>query len=278
MVRKRIRLAQNFLKDPQLVAELIKRSSIASEDTVVEIGPGEGVITNELAKIAREVIAIEKDPVLARELAKRMRDKTQVGVYTADFLNFRVDAPAYKIFSNIPFNRTADIIKNILDSDRVCEAYLIVQAEAAEKYSGEPVETKISVLSKPWFTFDMAHHFESTDFEPAPAVEVVLLHIHRRAEYLVERNLAELYRNFINFAFHSSKDNLSQGFKKIFTYTQWKRLAKDLGFPIKAKPTELSFEQWLALFRYFMQGVSEDKKRLINPTVGNTRTRGAALR
>lgn len=263
MIRKRIRLAQNFLKDPQLVADLVMSSSITSDDVVLEIGPGDGIITNELAKIARKVIAIEKDPPLAKGLRNRLRDREHVRVHTADFTHFKIENQTYKIFSNIPFNATADIIKRILNSDSFSEAYLIVQAEAAEKYSGVPTETKISVLSKPWFTFDLAHSFERNDFEPVPSVDVVLLHIRQRAEPLLGRESAELYRNFVNFGFHSTKQNLSLGFKKVFTYTQWKRLSKDLGFAIKVKPTELRFEQWLGLFTYFLKGVTDEKKRLI---------------
>jgi 23S rRNA (adenine-N6)-dimethyltransferase len=272
MIRKRIRLAQNFLKDPKLVTNLVRNSSITPEDVVLEIGPGEGIITNELAKIARKVIAIEKDPSLAEGLRKRMRDIQHVRVYASDFIHFNVEEKAYKIFSNIPFNRTADILKGILNSDRVSEAYLIVQAEAAEKYSGVPTETKVSVLSKPWFTFDIAHRFERNDFEPVPSVDVVLLHIRRRAQSLLGRELAELYSSFVNFGFHSTKENLSLAFKKIFTYPQWKRLSKDLRFAIKVKPTELRFEQWLSLFTYFTKSVTEEKKSLISLSAGRTQS------
>lgn len=264
MLRKRIRLAQNFLKDSKLVAELVQRSSITSEDVVVEIGPGEGIITDELAKVARKVIAVEKDPSFAEALRKRMRGSQHVRVVTADFMQFNVEDAPYKMFSNIPFNRTADILKRILTSERVIEAYLIVQAEAAEKYSGLPRETKISVLSKPWFTFDVAHQFDRNDFEPVPSVDVVLLHIQRRTQPLVDQRSAELYRKFVNYGFHSTKENLSLAFKKVFTYAQWKRLSSDLGFAIKVKPTELRFEQWLGLFTYFMKGVTEEKKSVIS--------------
>ena len=263
MIRKRIGLAQNFLKDPQLVARLIRNSSISAEDVVVEIGPGEGIITDELAKIAGKVIAVEKDPILATRLKKRMEGKPHVEVHTADFMRFSVKENAYKIFSNIPFNRTADIVKRILKFDHPSDAYLIIQKEAAEKYSGVPMETKISVLTKPWFTFDIAYQFERTDFEPVPSVDVVLLHIHARDRPLLQKGEAEMYRQFVSYGFHSTRENLSLAFKKIFTYTQWKRLSRDLKFPIKVKPTELRFDEWLKLFSYFLTGVAEEKKDLI---------------
>ncbi len=264
MIRQRIRLAQNFLKDPRLVAALVTNSSITPADVVLEIGPGEGIITQELAKIAGKVIAVEQDSVLAARLRKDLRWKQHVQIHTADFLQFKLEDAAYKIFSNIPFNRTADILRTILSSDRVSDAYLIVQSEAAQKYSGVPRETKASVLAKPWFTFDFAYRFERSNFEPVPSVDVVLLHIQRQARPRVEKPLAETYRKFVNYGFHSTNQNLSLAFKKVFTYTQWKRLSKEFGFPVKVKPTELRFEQWLGVFNYFTKGVAEEKKNLVN--------------
>ena len=67
---KQLALAQNFLKSVQLVRSLLKISSIGPEDTVYEIGPGRGIITGELARIARKVIAVETDPHLVEYLEK----------------------------------------------------------------------------------------------------------------------------------------------------------------------------------------------------------------
>ncbi|HEX8847784.1 MAG TPA: 23S ribosomal RNA methyltransferase Erm [Pyrinomonadaceae bacterium] len=260
MVRKRIELAQNFFKDPQLVASLVQHSSLSEEDVVVEIGPGEGIITKELAKIVLKVIAVERDFALASSLKKQMKEKPNVEVHMADFLQFEIKEASYKIFSNIPFNRTADIVKKILNSKQVREAYLIVQKEAAEKYTGRPRETEVSVLTKPWVASEIIRHFERTDFEPVPSVDVVLLHTRRLDDPLIPEPQAELYRQFVRYGFHATKDNLALSFKKLFTYAQWKRLAKDLKFPLKVTPTALKFEQWVGLFKYFLIGVSEEKK------------------
>src|SRR5436305_3777748 len=117
MLRKRIALGQNFFTNPELVASLVQRSSLTADDVVVEIGPGEGIITKELAKVARKVIAIEMDSALAADLKERMKEEPRVEIHAGDFLRFEVAEPVYKIFSNIPFNRTADILKRILNSE-----------------------------------------------------------------------------------------------------------------------------------------------------------------
>jgi hypothetical protein len=73
----------------------------------------------------------------------------------------------------------------------------------------------------------------------------------------------------VAFGYGSWKSNLKAGFKPIFTYTQWKRLAKDLDFAMKSTPTELSLEQWVGLFECFQKRVPAFKKRqcLSKPSV-----------
>ena len=260
MLRKRIALGQNFLRDPKLVALLVQRSSVAADDVVIEIGPGEGIITKELAKVARKIIAIEMDFTLVRSLKEKMKDQPQVEICAGDFLKFEVAESSYKIFSNIPFNRTADIVKRILNSEQVKEAYLIVQKEASEKYTGTPRETEVSVLHKPWVSAEIVHQFSPTDFEPVPSTDTVMLFLRRRENPLVSEHQKELYRQFVSHGFHASRNNLALSFKKVFTYEQWKRLARSLKFPIKVTASGLKFEQWLGLFQYFLTGVAEEKK------------------
>ena len=260
MVRKRIALGQNFFTNPQLVSFLVQNSSLSPDDTVVEIGPGEGIITRELAKVARKVIAVEMDSALARNLKERMKSQPNVKIYTGDFLKFDIAGEDYNIFSNIPFNRTADIVKRILRSEQCREAYLVVQKEAGEKYTGMPRETEVSILNKPWVAAEITHHFKRTDFDPVPSTDTVMLHLWRRHDPLVTNHQKEIYRRFVSHGFHAAKDNLALSFKNIFTYEQLKRLSKDLGFPLKVTPSALKFEQWLGLFKYFLTGVAEEKK------------------
>ena len=263
-VRKRIRYAQNFLKDPELVRQIVESSNISRLDTVYEIGPGEGIITMVLAEMCKLVVAIEIDPALAAHLKIKLRDIRNVRIVTADFLTYNIKGERYKVFSNIPFNATADIIRKLLaDRDMLTDAYLILQKEAAEKFAGTPRETQFSVLTKPWFQFTIERHFRRTDFEPVPSVEVVLLHIAKRHQALVSTEDELAFRRFIAFGFGAWKKDLKITFKKVFTYEQWKRLSSELGFPLRPKPTELTFEQWLGLFDAFLHVVPGEKRSLV---------------
>jgi 23S rRNA (adenine-N6)-dimethyltransferase len=257
--RKQILLAQNFLKSPALARRIVEAGTIGPADLVYEIGAGTGILTAELARQAREVVAIEKDPGLCRRLRERFRSTTNVRIVECDFLRFRVPVRDYKIFGNIPYNITADIVRKILYVPPVpSEAYLIMQREPARKFAGIPHETLFSVSAKPYFEFRIVRTLQRTDFEPVPSVDSVLLHIRRRRIPLIQKEHAGPYREFVRHGFTGWKKDLRTAYKHVFTYTQWKRLSKDLHFPIDATPTQLTFEQWLGLYHGFRQLVMRE--------------------
>jgi 23S rRNA (adenine-N6)-dimethyltransferase len=257
-------LAQNFLRSSNLVRFLADMSSIGVDDVVYEIGPGGGIITAELARIARKVIAIEKDPDFAQALCKRFQDIDNVQIIHSDFLRYSVPDREYKIFANIPYNVTADIVRKILHVPPApSEAYLIVQKEAAQKFSGSPHETQFSILAKPLFDIRILRDLQRTDFEPVPAVDSVLLRIKKRETALVQKEDAFLYRRFVRYGFGTWKHSLKLTFKPIFTYEQWKHLSKDLHFPLDTIPSKLTFEQWLGLFECFKQRVPGNKQAYV---------------
>ncbi|HEX6650394.1 MAG TPA: 23S ribosomal RNA methyltransferase Erm [Pyrinomonadaceae bacterium] len=256
--RKQISLAQNFFRNPKLVQRLVRMSGIGVSDTVYEIGAGNGIITAALARVAGRVIAIEKDPELVRRLRERFRTVEKVEIVEKDFLDYslRRGPPAqvseYKIFANIPYNRTAGIVREILhERSRVDEAYLIVQKEAARKFCGCPRETLFSILVKPFFDLEIVLQLNRTDFWPIPNVDSVLLSIKRRDSPLIAPQDVERYREFVEYGFRRWKPNLRLAFKNVFTYEQWKRLARGLNYPLNATPTELSVKQWLGLFTHY---------------------------
>lgn len=264
-----ISLAQNFLRSPKLVRCLVGMSTIGPSDTVCEIGPGNGIITAALARVARQVIAIEKDPELVRRLRERFRSVDNVKIVEQDFLaySFR-NRPArqtrtseYKIFANIPYNITAQIVRKLLyERSNLSEGFLILQKEAAKKISGSKRETLFSILAKPFFEFQILYRLRRTDFWPMPNVDSVLLSIKRRTRPLIKAQDIASYRDFVQYAFGRWKPNLRLAFKHVFTYKQWKRLARDLDFPLDATPTELSFAQWLDLYCGFKRTRADPRR------------------
>ena len=252
--RNRKSLAQNFLAKRHLAVKIIEESSINPEDIVYEIGPGNGILTKELVARARRVVAIEKDRLLYKKSKEKFEGTHNFALHNADFLRFKITDSRFKVFANIPFNITSAIIRKLLyAANPPDEAYLIIQKEAAEKFIGTPKTSQFSVLIKPRFRLKIIRSFRRTDFSPIPKVDVVMLHIQKRTPPLILSSEMPIYEEFIKYGFSKWRKNLKSNYKHVFSYKQWKKLSRDLKFPIHAQPSELSFRQWLAVFEFYRE-------------------------
>ena len=223
--------SQNYLHSKQLVATLLSKSNICNDDIVIEIGPGKGIITNELAKKSKKVIAIEFDAKLAKTLSERYKESKKVQIIEMDFLKYKISVKEpYKVCANIPFNITADIMKKVFEDDNPPEdIYFIMQYEAFIRYSGQPFynESLRSLLYKPWFSAELIYEFKPS------------------------------------YIFLASGNTFKDKTKKLFTYEQQKRICKFLKIKLESTLTEISYDGWLYLYDVFLKFVSNEKKAII---------------
>src|SRR2546421_5484808 len=245
-IHQSILYSQNFLKDPCLVASLLHRLDIGSDDVVYEIGPGKGIITEQLALHYKQVVAIEKDPRLSTLLLQKFADRPNVTIHSGDFLHYPLPRKPYKVFANIPFNITTAIVTRLTAAEYPPEeAYLTMQKEAAEMFLGKPHESLYTVLLKPWFEVEMMHRFRRKDFVPEPRVDVVMLRLRKRGPPLVNRVDRQSFRDFVVFSFTTCQPEPGYIFKGIFTRNQLKHMRRELSIDLNTTPTSLTFEQWL---------------------------------
>lgn len=264
----KLQYSQNFLYSKKLVSDLIGQSNICKDDIVIEIGGGRGIITEQLVKKCKKVYVIEYDFNLYKSLKDKFYDIKNVEIIHGDFLEFELPKEyRYKIFSNIPYNITSAILSKLIFADNPPDdIYIILQKEAAEKYAGKPYggESMRSLLLKPYFDFEIIRNLKRTDFNPVTSVDSVFLQIKKRENRLIRKDKGNLYSDFIVYIFSNTGKDMKLRCKHIFSYKQIKRLSNDIGFKMTDSPTCLSYEQWLKVFQYFVIGVSDEKKKLVN--------------
>jgi 16S rRNA A1518/A1519 N6-dimethyltransferase RsmA/KsgA/DIM1 with predicted DNA glycosylase/AP lyase activity len=257
--------SQNYLKNERLVADLLDKSSLGGDDLVYEIGPGKGILTGQLARRCRQVIAIEKDPRLAAMLQQKFAGWPGVTIRAGDFLRDHLPTGPYKVFANIPFNITSAIVARLAGTAHPPEdAYLVMQKEAARVYLGNPDETLRAVLLKPWFEVEIVHRFRRRDFVPEPRVDVVMLRLHKRGPPLVSLANRQLFCDFIVYGFTAWKPALRCTFRDVFSRQQRKHIQSRLEIDLNGTPTSLRFEQWLKLFNFFSEAGSEAARRTVS--------------
>jgi len=255
--------SQNFTQNSQLLDELVKESHITSTDLVVDIGAGHGEITRVLANHCRAVVAIEKDQKLYNQLRQDFAGHQNVTILNLDVLDYQFPTTPYKVFSNIPFNLTSDIVRHLSSQPNLAtDIFLFAQKEAANQFCGLPKESLKSLLLKPIFFSSVTHRFRRTDFRPVPRVDVVLLRFEKRATPLVE-NIKE-WRDFVVYVISQTQPNIISTLKRIVTVAQLSTIASRLGISKHDKPTNLTFDQWLGLYNFFSQSSDIDNRRFVN--------------
>jgi 16S rRNA (adenine1518-N6/adenine1519-N6)-dimethyltransferase len=192
------KLGQHFLADDSFALQIVDALGEVSQHTVLEIGPGRGVLTSLLAKRARRLIAVELDRVLAAQLRLRFGMFPNVEVIEADILSIDVDSlfgprpglqrpgiefkpsPA-KVIGNLPYYITSDILLRLLDYSKYFETLVIlVQREVADRIAAEPGTSDYGLLSATvqlYASVEKLFTLPPTAFAPPPKVHSAALRL-----------------------------------------------------------------------------------------------------
>lgn len=275
---RRASLGQHFLCDGALARRLVELSGIGPGDRVVEIGAGRGALTRWLAERSGSLLGLEIDPRLYRRLRRRFGDLPHVQMVEGDFLAHPLPEGDYTVFANPPFALTAQILRRLTASARPPrDAFLVLQREAALDLAGRPwaAETLVSLCAKPHWQVEILERIPPEAFAPPPRVACALVWLARRDRPLVADPQAALYRDFVAAAFGTRGHRVRDALRGLLSPRQIRRLARDLRFDARARPSELAFEQWLALFRFFARAADPEAKRRVRGARARRRRRGA---
>jgi 23S rRNA (adenine-N6)-dimethyltransferase len=243
-------VSQNFLTSSSVIKRIISLSSICQYDHVVEIGPGKGHITDRLINKCGKVTAIEIDRNLYGKLSEKFKDIPNLGLVCCDFLRWNLPKNPYKVFANIPFNKTTDIIRKLTNSlNPPEEAWLVIEKGAAKRFMGRPSETIYSLSLKPFFDCEMKYYFRREDFHPAPSVDAVLFHLKRKPVPDIPWQERYSFSRFVKNCLSKPNGIYSALTKKqISVALRMAGLSGDISIS-----SEMLYVQWLCLFRCYMK-------------------------
>ena len=175
-LRSKKRLGQNFLVNMGVTDKMTAAADLSSKDVVLEVGPGLGALTRELAWRVKKVIAVEKDRVLAVFLAKELPG---VDIVEQDILKFSLEAlpPGYKVVASIPFAITAPLIRKFLEADNSPSLLvLLVQKEVAQRICARPPDMNLLAASVQFYAqVSIIATVKKGVFWPQPKVDAAIL-------------------------------------------------------------------------------------------------------
>src|SRR4030042_3643738 len=134
-------LGQNFLIDKTAVKKIITACDLQPNNLILEIGPGPGILTQELAKRVKKVVAVEKDQRMIEILVENLQNRNNVEIVRADIRKIKPEIANYKVVGNLPFYLVAPVIRKFLELPRNRSPrfmVLVTQKEVAQRICAKP--------------------------------------------------------------------------------------------------------------------------------------------
>jgi 23S rRNA (adenine-N6)-dimethyltransferase len=190
---------QHYLADRRLAAELVDAAELKAADLVVEVGAGFGRLTDEVARRAGHVVAIEADGRSAARLASRYRSDGTVRVVAGDALRTPLPRRPFKVVANPPFYLTADLLRWLLDDLTVPleRADLVLEWRAAVGLCAVSPPSRRSMGWQPWYEFLLVRRLAASRFSPAPSGDAALVSVRRRSQPLLAPRQADAFRRWL---------------------------------------------------------------------------------
>lgn len=214
-LKARKRMGQHFLIDTDVLQLITSAAELSADDTVIEVGPGLGVLTRELAGMAGSVVAIELDDKLAATLKETLASLYNVTIINDNVLNINPatiisDPKKYKMVANLPYYITSPVLRHFLEAAAKPERMIVmVQKEVAEIIAAEPGQRSLLSISVQFYGKPrIISHVPAQSFYPAPEVDSAILRIDPYSQPVVPVTDEVSFFNLVRAGFTASRKQL----------------------------------------------------------------------
>lgn len=259
------RLGQNFLIDANIINKIVEIADLKDDDTVVEIGPGAGFVTENVAPLVNKMYAIELDSDAVDVLEGLQFDNLEIflqDILKTDFSEFL--SSKAKVVANIPYYITSPILAHLLgeidelenkNRSLISEIYLMVQYEVAQRIVATPDSPNkqyglLSILANFWATPELVCKVPARAFYPAPKVDSAIIKLTINEKPRVELENPKLFKRVIKAAFSSRRKTLVNSMsQKGFPKDKTLEALTKMGISESIRGEKLSIEQFEQLAR-----------------------------
>lgn len=214
-------LAQNFLMDAGHLARIVAAAELTATDTVLEIGPGLGSLTQYLATQAGRVVAVELDDRLIEILRSHFVTRPHVQIVHGDILTLEPGSlvragdndapPSYKVVANLPYYITSAVLRHLLEANyRPTQIVVLVQKEVAERICATPGDLSLLAVSVQFYAEPtLVHRVPASAFYPSPKVDSAVLRLAVRPEPAVPDVDVETFFRVVRAGFSQKRKQLA---------------------------------------------------------------------
>jgi 16S rRNA (adenine1518-N6/adenine1519-N6)-dimethyltransferase len=266
-------LGQHFLNDRRILERIADALDLHGTETVIEIGPGRGGLTDVLAEKAGRLVAVEIDRALAAQLRQRFAPRDSVSIVEADVLDVNLGELAsgpFRLVGNVPYYITTPILFHALEPPRPDRAVYLVQREVADRIVASPGSKEYGALSVnvqsvavPRILFRVA----PGSFQPPPKVESAVVRIDPRPHPAIAPDEETEFRRFVQDVFGMRRKQLQRILRTLWSASSEvvdAALAAS-GIEPSARPETLSVEQFAAVFRRWRWAMGDGRSAMETP-------------
>ncbi len=243
-------LSQNFLVDANVLKKIVQLAAVEPGDRVLEIGPGPGALTQQLLATGAHVTTVEMDRVFAHHLGRFQTSDRRLIVHEADFLQFSLSnlpPGPWKVVANLPYHITSPALEKLCMHSSLFSSFtLMIQKEVADRIQAKPKTKAFGSLTLFLQFYTQVHgafHVAAGCFFPEPSVDSTVLRLDTRTSPEID---PEVLFPVVRKAFQQRR--------KMLTSTLGKEVGpvlESLGLSVKARPEELSLDEWVRLVSVF---------------------------
>ena len=244
-------LGQNFLKSKEALRSLISAGDIQPTDNILEVGPGKGVLTEELVKLAHKVIAIEKDDRLIELLSEKFKQEIEhnkLVILHQDVLEFNPEETSYKIIANIPYYITGTFIQKFLEADfQPTKMVIMVQKEVAQRIvARDGKESILSISVKAYGEPKYIQTVQAKYFSPEPNVDSAIILINNISKSFFSEFSEKTFFEVVKTGFAHKRKMLIGNLKnnQIYKSKNLEELFATLNISPKARAEDITLEDW----------------------------------
>lgn len=256
-------LGQNFLSNPDIAFKIVEKSDVKKDDTIIEIGTGAGVLTEEIAKKAQKVITFEIDLRLKPLLEERFKDYENVEIYFVNFLDFDLSKLRnyrnLKYIANIPYYISSPILEKIFfESPEFLYAILMFQKEFAERIMSKSGKnySPLSIFVQTFCEVEKVLEISKSHFVPSPKVDSVILKLAPTDKY-VKNITPQKFMKFIHICFSHRRKTLKNNLKGVNLKIE--DLFDRINLNHMIRPEEVPIEKYIQLYKILEEKLVNDK-------------------
>ena len=247
--RPRKRFGQHFLTDPGVIDAIIRAIHPTKDDVIVEIGPGQGAITDALARNAGHLHAVELDRDLVARLRRQYDDNPDVTVHEADALRFDFSTlgQQIRVVGNLPYNISTPLLFHLLKyRDNILDMHFMLQQEVVRRMAASPGSKawgKLSVMCQYRCSVTPLFNVPPEAFSPAPRVQSSIVRLIPHPKPPVRVANLSAFERVVNQAFSQRRKTLRNSLRSVLDAPSIESAGIDPGI----RPEMLSLEQFAAL-------------------------------